>query len=58
MGNNMGIIDNLSSAKVSSSICRVFKSPSRGEDPPAQVQPHRCLLPSEKEASEQACEKL
>lgn len=36
MGNNILITNNLYSAKVSSSICCVFKSPSHAEDVPAR----------------------
>lgn len=40
MGNNKLIIDNLYSAKVSSSICCLFKSPSYAQDIPAQGNSH------------------
>lgn len=40
MGNNTLITNNLYSAKVSSSICCVFKSPSHAEDVPAQGDSH------------------
>lgn len=40
MGNNTLITNNLYSAKVSSSICCVFKSPSHAEDVPARGDSH------------------
>lgn len=45
MGNNKLIIDNLCSAKVSSSICCLFKSSSYAQDIPAQgnSHPHHCF---------------